>query len=295
VKDRILDLINDPNLAERSYDNDFVDDLRDALSELTNASGLPGRMGEIVNGVASLKRTNVVPYPQGQGLIIWGEKGRVRSRDGPAAPVTLSSHSDSVERIASEFCIKTLPSSFVVPMKKASALHVTGKADIRFQALLRGGDIRAAAAGTDLLAKSDWLASTFTQYEQARIRAGYPKGGRHELLSARLAEQIELGVERDLILHLISSHHGRCRPFAPVVWDQSPREVTLETGGSILRHSSDTGMDLVGSGVGDRFWEGIRRFGWWGEAYLEAILRLADHRSSEYDLIYESADEEGLE
>ena len=53
----------------------------------------------------------------------------------------------------------------------AASLHDLGKADPRFQALLRGGDQRAVQA---LLAKSDRMPAGREAYIAARDRAGYP-------------------------------------------------------------------------------------------------------------------------
>jgi len=84
-------------------------------------------------------------------------------------------------------------------------------------------------------------------------------------------------IDRDLVLHLIASHHGRCRPFAPVVPDNAPVDVQVGD----RRSTSDHGLERASSGITERFWKLTDRYGWYGLAYLETILRLADHRRSE--------------
>jgi len=67
----------------------------------------------------------------------------------------------------------------------------------------------------------------------------------------------------------------------PVAIDPAPIRVSLNLDGLVLAATSDHGLERLDSGVADRFWRMVHRYGWHGLAYLEAILRLADHRRSE--------------
>jgi CRISPR-associated endonuclease/helicase Cas3 len=138
------------------------------------------------------------------------------------------------------------------------------------------------------LAKSDLLPRDQAGFIAARDRSGFPPGGRHELISAGLVRQnrdllggASQGGARDpdLVTHLIGTHHGYARPFAPVIRDDANVSIKLET--PPLTGSNRHGLDALDSGWIDQFWSLVQRYGYWGLCYLESILRLADHRQSQ--------------
>lgn len=206
------------------------------------------------------------------------------------AEVTLERHLCEVGKLAERYAHAVgLPEPLVASLRWAGALHDVGKADRRFQILLHGGDEIAARFGTPR-AKSLSSWQDVAAREHARRKARYPEGQRHELVSldmleksAALRERVEAdGGDWDLVLHLVATHHGWCRPLAPVV-RLAPEDgecVSFEMPGVSLSGTTAHRRDRLDSGVARRFRELVRRYGWHEVAYLEAILRLADHRQS---------------
>ena len=197
--------------------------------------------------------------------------------------IPLPEHLCGVERFAQRYTC-TLPRPLAEDVHLAARCHDLGKADPRFQALLHGGNPWVMGP---LLAKSSDIPQGKADYVKALKASGYPRHGRHELLSIRLLESapelLAKAHDPDLVLHLIGSHHGHCRPFAPIVEDASVQHVDLEIDAVTFGWKGPTGLERLDSGVPERFWRLIRRYGWWGLAGLEAILMLSDHRRSEYE------------
>ncbi len=195
--------------------------------------------------------------------------------------VPLDEHLKSVGGTGRDFASASgLQDALIKTIELAGLWHDQGKRDWRFQAWLRGSELQALAEEKDPIAKSGRDPSQW----QPSTDFGYPRGARHEFVSVRLFEQagsaVADGINLELARFLIGTHHGFGRPFAPVVQDNSPIDVKMTHDGRELVVSSDHRLHRLDGDWADLFWSLIRSFGWWGLAYLEALLITADRTVS---------------
>ncbi len=162
-------------------------------------------------------------------------------------------------------------------VERAGSFHDVGKADQRFQRWLDPDGEAARAVAKSSLHPSEWAS--------ARAVSGWPTGGRHEELSARLVrEWLNRANGRfdgdfaDLLVHLVISHHGKGRPLVPPVDDDTLGAVNHELDGIKVSCSAD--LSEIDWSQPSRFKRLNELYGPWGLALLEAIVRQADHAVS---------------
>jgi CRISPR-associated endonuclease/helicase Cas3 len=282
-----------------------ADELRSALAAVANwqpegpdGEPLPDWLRSLFDAVADFRVRDLAEHPGG-GLILRAKPNQqvadetdffADEDDTPTeAPdrVTLEEHSAQVANIAATLARACLGQDAEERLLAgAGQWHDAGKLDPRFQAFLRGG---APDAHGQPLAKSPDKPRSPEQTRAMAEAVGLPDGFRHEMLSAQLAELLAAAdltpEDRDLLVYLVASHHGYARPFAPVCLDENPPEVRGQLADVAIALTAAQRQQLVpphrlDSGLADRFWQLTRRFGWWGLAYREAILRLADWYAS---------------
>ena len=167
-----------------------------------------------------------------------------------AVPQPLRSHADQVAaRVQATAERLRLPVDEIDALVIAARLHDDGKAAERWQRAMNAPPEGRPYAKT--CGSGDW-----------RLLEGYS----HEFGSLVAAERVELPeATRDLILHLIAAHHGRGRPLIPVTGceDEPPSKLEATAGAAALR-----------------FVRLQKRYGPWGLAWREAILRAADQSAS---------------
>ena len=276
---------DDPDLA--------VSELEDTVATwLGEWNPKPEPLLEIVRALRA-GPTEVVRVSPGSGCLIVRvkEKSEAESEEQggfgssfTSAEVPLARHLDQVEEKVARFAsLCGIPKPEADALVAAAHWHDSGKVDPRFQAMLRGGDRLRVRKGERPLAKSVLSYRDRASWRRARELSGYPAGGRHELASAVLAKAAltkKATLDRELVLHLVESHHGFARPFAPAVVDPPSKSVAIVFDGERATAAQAWAAAELDSGVADRFWLLVERYGWHGLAFLETLLRLADHRVS---------------
>jgi len=266
--------------------------LRELLSRLAAVAGLPDWVRQIAVALSRDPKPRLVETLD--SFAILGRRGSgedLSTADDGAnigAEVPLEVHSKGVQEYAERFCrLAQVPPALASDLALAAWFHDVGKADPRFQTWLHGGDEIAAALSDTLLAKSGLMPRDRAAIRRARELAGYPANARHELQSLALISESEQvrhkSADWDLVRHLVASHHGFARPFVSAAPDLNPVRVELTHGTLTLGAGSAHALWRLDSGVAERYWRLVRRYGWWGLAWLEAIVRLADHRRSEFE------------
>jgi CRISPR-associated endonuclease/helicase Cas3 len=174
------------------------------------------------------------------------------SPERSAAQQTLTDHLRAVEKRVAAICVRLgLPDDLRQSLALAAQWHDQGKSRDVWQRFA------CKPPESPPIAKS-------LRYLHPRALAGY----RHEFGSVLdAANSLEVdGVRKDLVLHLIASHHGWARPhFEPRAYDvQSTTETNEEAAVEIMR----------------RFGRLQQRHGRWWLAWVESILRCADIAAS---------------
>jgi CRISPR-associated endonuclease/helicase Cas3 len=283
---RIGQLVSDLGDADGNLEElvgAFVDDVVEVIapSAVELIAALREKLDvKLVDGATTVALA--VCKVRGGAASVYAEDSSVAGSSVMGTKVELGPHQEQVAELAETYARNLrLEPKITASIGRAARQHDEGKRDPRFQAMLYNGDRLHAEAGATLLAKSGMDPADRSGFRRAAAVSGYPRGMRHEALSARIAVARlqavpDENVDADLVVHLAASHHGRSRPLLPPVADHEPHAVDVP--GLAETFKTDEVVDWDGPA---RFERLNRRYGYWGLALFEAILRSADIAASE--------------
>ena len=277
--DRSLGIVADDEDLDEDDRVEAVDQLLEAIGVATPIgwddrdwheliAGLERRVVTVPNEVARLPR-RAAREPRSDEL------DELSQAD---TAVELDLHNDAVAARSRTIAERLgISSDLAAVVERAGRSHDLGKVDRRFQRWLDPDGSHLVPVAKSQMPRSRWNA--------ARVAAGWPRGGRHEELSARLVRRwLEAHPDRfdplraDLLVHLIVSHHGTGRPLVTPVDDHTSDAVSFEIEGEPVDAPAD--LSMIDWTQPARFKRVNDRFGPWGVALLEAIVRRADHAVS---------------
>lgn len=255
------------------------------------AAWLPGTVARAVpvrsDGFTVASDRFVLTAPRGRAAAIDRDDEQPECSSMGLAPVSLRAHHRNVGDRARQIADALgLPIGLRDAVEAAARWHDLGKVESRFQTMLCGGDSFEAMLVDEPLAKSGLDPADRAAFRRALRASRLPLGARHEAWSAGFVRQAladpsaAAGLDADLVVHLVASHHGHARPWLPPVVDDHPSDVThlIDAGPArsanvkITIHTGET-VDFEHPA---RFADLNRRYGRWGLALLESIVRCAD-------------------
>src|SRR5579875_236657 len=270
-----------------SLTEDFEDQseraLRDSLAKLLvglRQDEYPADLRPLVTAAASLLRPRIKdshvivrPGDEGARVIVLDKRRGAADEDlrqvftpGEAVVLLRRHQCDVADRAAALASALGLPDDLAGALRLAGEHHDDGKADHRFRASRLGN-----SGAEELLAKSP-PDRTRGQVQRRQAEGGLPVGWRHEqrsVVDGWDAVQGAAGIDAELALRLIGTSHGHGRSGFP-------------HGAAGLAGPADTdrwrelAADLFDRGGWDELIEATHlRYGAWGCAYLEAVLRAA--------------------
>jgi CRISPR-associated endonuclease/helicase Cas3 len=190
----------------------------------------------------------------------WYERPKEADNDGSerdTGAVLWKVHTDDVVTNVTRI-VEHLPLSEDLPKAiiLAARFHDLGKKRPLFQRIIGNPQC------VPLLAKSGKKTQPYTAN----------KNFRHEFASLLDVQNdsdfLELSQDmREVVLHLVATHHGRGRPHFPIEEAYDPA-------------ATDQQNSVVAAQVPQRFARLQRKYGRWGLAYLESLLRAADYAAS---------------
>ena len=256
-----------------------------------------GALAALADACGPVDRHHPYDAEPGAGVVLIAEYGLRRLNRGPVSrpatesdelsqraprPVTIDAHgADAASRVARYARSLGLPPAVQTDVTLAAWFHDLGKADPRFQRMLG-----ATGAGSP-------LAKSPAPWSRGATRGTrLPPGWRHEALSVRMARahpRFADAHDPGLVAWLVGTHHGLGRPFFGFAdpTDPSPRPCL---GVDAWRLADDgPGPHSPAFELDGLDWPALHdvlkaRYGIWGLAHLEALVRLADHRASESPL-----------
>ncbi len=276
---RALGVVDDDDDPDEAASSAAISEILEAISEVTPAGWEAAEWSSLVHALEPRvvsARNEVARLPRGAAREPPSDELDETSRAGTA--VALEDHGVAVGVRARAIAERVgIAPELAAVIERAGRSHDLGKADARFQGWLDPDAKQALPVARSQMPRSQWTA--------ARLAAGWPEGGRHEALSARLVQRwIATGRKRmdpllaDLLLHLVVSHHGSGRPLVPPADDHTRQTVSAEFEGAMVEDCAD--LSIIDWSQPARFSRLNARYGPWGLALIEAIVRRADHAVS---------------